>query len=142
MRIAQSPSRMILFSPISIANSRALRAARVSTSRTVEGNRICYEREVMTRPASFRTTTPIPARLSWLKKAPSKLILKLELPWVFNRSSIYICRPIYAWYVLANINICNHIISYTIKVELRSRGCAKWLHQIVEIFRLNFFFLL
>ena len=117
MRIAQSPSRMTLFTPISIANSRAFHAARVSTTRTVEGNQICYEKEAMTRPASFRTTTPIPARLSWLKRAPSKLILKLELSGVFNRSSIYICRPIYAWYVLANINICNHIMSYIIYIK-------------------------
>ena len=33
--------------------------------------------------------------------------------------------------------ILYHIILYIIKVGLRRRGCAKWQHQIVEIF-LNF----
>ena len=108
--VAQSPSRMTLFTPISIANSRPLRATRVSII------------EFAVRGRSW----PNPPRFvpqhqyqhdSWLKRAPSKLILKLELSGMFNRSSIYICRPIYAWYVLANINICNHIMSYIIYIK-------------------------
>ena len=30
--------------------------------------------------------------------------------------------------------IFSHIIYYIIKVELRNRGCVKWLHQIAKIF--------
>ena len=120
MRIAQSPSRMTLFTLISIANSKALHVAGVSTFKAVESNRICCERKAMTKSTSFRTTTPIPARHSWLKRAPLKLILKLELSRVFNRSIIYIC--IYAWYVLANINICNHIMSYIIYIKFRRKS--------------------
>ena len=78
MRIVESPSRITLFIPISIANSRARLAASVSTSSTIAGSWICCESEAKTSPTSLRTTTPIPAQFSLLKSAPSKFILTLS----------------------------------------------------------------
>ena len=71
MRIEESPSRITLFTPISAANSRALIEASVSTSNTVAGKCICCESEANTSPALLRMTTPIPARFSLIKSAPS-----------------------------------------------------------------------
>ena len=51
------------------------------------------------------------------------------------RSQEFILREAISYHIISY-----HIILYIIKVELRRRGCAKWRHQIAEIF-LNFFIL-
>ena len=81
MRIEESPSRITLFTPISAANSRALIEASVSTSNTVAGKCICCESEANTSPASLRMTTPIPARFSLLKSAPSIFSFYIIMIW-------------------------------------------------------------
>ena len=44
---------------------------------------------------------------------------------IIEKKNIYI----YIYHIISY-----HIILYIIKVGLRRRGCAKWRHQIVEIF--------
>ena len=92
MRISQSPSRITQFTPISMASSRALLAAKVSTSRTVAESEIYCEREANTRPSSFLITTPILAWFSWKKRAPSKFILTYDVFGV-----LYHCRSHSRW---------------------------------------------
>ena len=58
--------------PQHIASSKALLAARASTSITVDGIGICYDKEAITRLTSFCITTPKLAVLLEAKVAPSK----------------------------------------------------------------------
>ena len=79
MKTSQSPSRFTRFTPISMANSKALLAAKVSTSRTIAESEICCEREANTRLSSFLIITPILAWFSWKKRAPLKFILTYDV---------------------------------------------------------------
>lgn len=79
MTISQLPFNITLSTPSSRANSSPRLAAKVLTSRTVEGSRTCRDSEVITKSASLRITTPILARFALLKKAPSKLSLNHDV---------------------------------------------------------------
>ncbi|XP_075654847.1 uncharacterized protein LOC142625016 [Castanea sativa] len=67
----------MLFNPSSRANSTARRAARVSTSMTVDGSGTTSDNEAITNPSWFHITIPKPALFSLSKIAPLKLILDI-----------------------------------------------------------------
>ena len=79
-RTSESPSKTMRWKPHSKASSKALLAAITSTSITENGKRISCDRDAITRPASFRVTTPSPALLSPAKVAPSKFTLTSDDP--------------------------------------------------------------
>nr|POE72617.1 hypothetical protein CFP56_10731 [Quercus suber] len=58
---------MILSKPSSKANSRALHAAKTSTTTTMDGRGICWDSDAMTRPSLLQMITPRPAILSLAK---------------------------------------------------------------------------
>ena len=75
MRTWESPSKTTRVKPGSCARISALRAANASTSMTVEGRGMFWERDAMTYPSPFLITAHIPAQLSAWNKAPSKFTL-------------------------------------------------------------------
>ena len=75
IKTSESPSRKMLSNPSSRANSTTRRAARVSTSMTIDGSGIISNSEAITIPSWFRITTPKSALFSCSKISPSKSIL-------------------------------------------------------------------
>ena len=65
----------MLSKPRSKASSKALLATSTSTSITVDGMGISYDRDAIKRPTSFRITNPNPVMLFAVKVAPSKFTL-------------------------------------------------------------------
>ena len=70
IRTAKSPSNSTLLKPNSRASSTPLRAAKASTSKTIKGIGINWDREAMTSPSSFYITIPKPTQPSSTKIAP------------------------------------------------------------------------
>lgn len=74
--VSESPSIMTWLIPNSCANSTAFLAANASTYATVDGKRICCERDAITSPVELRITTLIPALPCSWKIAPWKFTLR------------------------------------------------------------------